>query len=165
MVPAAFTFLDALPLAASGKLDRRAFPAPAWGAAEAEYAAPRTPVEELLCAIFTEVLDLGAVAGRGPLGTGENFFELGGHSLLATQVIARVRQSFGVELPLRAVFEAPTAAEFAATVEAQLIEALSDAELAEQLEGLESLSDEELRHLLDEPGPEPRVPSLPGQPA
>ena len=70
----------------------------------AEYVAPRTPIEEVLAG------DLGGGAGARQVGVHDNFFELGGHSLLATQVIARVREGFGVELPLRALFEAPTVA-------------------------------------------------------
>ncbi|HEY0018768.1 MAG TPA: amino acid adenylation domain-containing protein, partial [Longimicrobium sp.] len=113
MVPAAFVVLDAFPLTANGKVDRRAFPAPAdAGADGAEYVAPRTPVEELLAGIWCEVL------GRERVGAHEGFFELGGHSLRATRVISRVRSAFGVDLPVRALFDAPTVAGLAARVEA-----------------------------------------------
>ncbi|HET7232709.1 MAG TPA: non-ribosomal peptide synthase/polyketide synthase [Longimicrobium sp.] len=111
MVPAAFVFLDAFPLNPNGKLDRKALPAPEYGAAEESYVAPRTPAEEVLAGIWAELL------GRERVGAEEGFFDLGGHSLLATRVTARVREVFGVELPLRAVFELPALSELAAEIE------------------------------------------------
>ncbi|MBV9772837.1 MAG: amino acid adenylation domain-containing protein, partial [Gemmatimonadetes bacterium] len=110
MVPGAFVALDRLPLNANGKVDRRALPAPEQES-HAEHTAPRTATEEVLAGIWAEVLKTGRV------GVEENFFELGGHSLLATQVVSRARQAFGVELPLRALFEAPTVAELSSRVE------------------------------------------------
>ncbi|HYO54438.1 non-ribosomal peptide synthetase, partial [Archangium sp.] len=103
MVPSVFMALEALPLTTHGKVDRKALPAPeASGAEERAYVAPRTPTEQLLASLWAQVLHTDKV------GLHDNFFELGGHSLLATQVTSRVRSSFGVELPLRALFEAPT---------------------------------------------------------
>jgi len=105
MVPAVFVPLDALPLTPNGKVDRKALPAPAGEArstgAEA-YVAPRRAAAGVLAGIWCEVLDLERV------GLEDNFFELGGHSLVATRVISRVREAFGVELPLRALFESQT---------------------------------------------------------
>src|SRR5262249_44285978 len=100
MAPAAFVFLAELPLNANGKVDRKALPAPDLSGQLEQYVAPRTPTEEVLAQIWAEVLGLERV------GVADNFFVLGGHSLLATQVMARVRESLGVEAPVRALFEA-----------------------------------------------------------
>ncbi|MFL5385319.1 MAG: AMP-binding protein, partial [Longimicrobiaceae bacterium] len=123
MVPSAFVFLDALPLTPNGKLDRKALPAPDFAPAEKRYVAPRTPTEEALAEIWAETLRLERV------GVTESFFDLGGHSLLATLMVARVQQVFGVEVPLRAIFDEPTVAELAGRVDSAL-EAM-DAELAQ----------------------------------
>ncbi|HKV06814.1 MAG TPA: amino acid adenylation domain-containing protein [Thermoanaerobaculia bacterium] len=111
MVPAAFVVLAALPLSPSGKVDRKALPAPDWQSARESPAAPRTPVEEIVAALYAELLRVPAVGGQ------DGFFDLGGHSLLATRAVSRVREVFGVELPLRVLFERPRVAELSAAIE------------------------------------------------
>jgi amino acid adenylation domain-containing protein len=106
MVPSAFVILDHWPLTANGKVDRTALPAPDGRSASAagDFVAPRTPEEEILAAVWADVLGLERV------GIEDNFFLLGGHSLLATQVISRVREAFSIELQVRTIFEEPTIA-------------------------------------------------------
>jgi hypothetical protein len=129
MVPALFVPLAGLPLTPNGKVDRRALPAPDWSRSldRAVHQPPRTAAEEMLAAIWCEVLRIPTV------GAFDDFFAIGGHSLLATQVVARLRAAVGVELPLRVLFETPTLAELAQVVEEQLIlqmDDLTDEELA-----------------------------------
>lgn len=111
MLPASFVFLERLPLTSSGKVDRRALPRPETFFA-GDDAPPRTQVETLLAAIWSELL------GVERIGTNDDFFALGGHSLLATRVIARIHAALGVDLPLRTVFEAPNLASLAARIDA-----------------------------------------------
>ncbi|HEX8474860.1 MAG TPA: amino acid adenylation domain-containing protein [Pyrinomonadaceae bacterium] len=115
MLPSAFVMLDALPLTPNGKIDRRALPAPGQSRPDLQenFVAPRNADEETMAEIFSEVLHLARV------GVDDNFFELGGHSLLATQVVSRVRESYGVELPVRRLFESPTIASLTKEVVAQ----------------------------------------------
>jgi len=111
MVPAAFVPVDALPLTRNGKVDRRALPDPDPASSSAGSVPPRTPTETELARIWAELLGVERV------GAEDGFFALGGHSLLATRVTTRVRVAFGVELPLRAVFESPTLSALAAAVD------------------------------------------------
>jgi len=111
MLPSAFVLLEKLPLTASGKVDRAALPKPDLARQSgASFVAPRTPVQEVLAAVWVEVLDVERV------GIHDNFFDLGGHSLLGTQVISRIQDLLKVQLPLRALFEAPTVAELSQLV-------------------------------------------------
>ncbi|GHA72427.1 non-ribosomal peptide synthetase [Streptomyces termitum] len=110
MVPALYVAMEALPLTANGKVDRKLLPVPAQGV-RAAARTPRTPQEQLLCEVFGEVLGLPA-----PAGPDDSFFDLGGHSLLATRLTGRIRTALGADLPVRAVFDAPTPAGLAARV-------------------------------------------------
>ncbi len=111
MVPNLIVALDTLPLTPNGKVDRKALPAPVAPSSKDNVVAPRTPVEQAIWEIWRDVLRLR------DFGVHDNFFELGGHSLLATQVMARMREVLRVDLPLRALFEAPDVAGLAAAAE------------------------------------------------
>ncbi|MET0647985.1 MAG: amino acid adenylation domain-containing protein, partial [Pyrinomonadaceae bacterium] len=129
MVPAAFAELESLPLTANGKVDRRALAALEVESAveRAAYEAPRTPVEELLCSIWEEVLGVERVGVR------DNFFELGGHSLLATQVVSRCRELLECDVPLRTLFDSPTVAKLA-----EALLAISGEDDGEELAGVDA---------------------------
>jgi amino acid adenylation domain-containing protein len=113
MVPSSFVILDKLPLTPNGKIDRKALPAPEITREDlsAEYAPPTNEAEEKLVKIVGKLLNIKKV------GINDNFFELGGHSLLATQFMSRLRTAFGVELPLKTLFEKPTSAQIAEEIE------------------------------------------------
>jgi acyl carrier protein len=125
MVPTFFIELDQMPLTPNGKVDRKALPDPDQSEiVEREYVAPRTPVEEVLGDIWSDVL------GVEQISVHDDFFDLGGHSLLATQVISRVRKTYNIELPLRRLFETPTIARFAELIEEQKDQVSEDLEPA-----------------------------------
>ncbi|MCM3623871.1 amino acid adenylation domain-containing protein [Brevibacillus borstelensis] len=113
MIPSLFVLLDAFPLTSNGKVDRKSLPAPdeSQFARDREWVGPRTPAEQSLAEIWSEVL------GVQRIGVHDNFFEIGGHSLLATQVISRISSHFGVEVSLRTFFEQPIIEHLAALVD------------------------------------------------
>jgi aryl carrier-like protein len=113
MQPAVFVMLDKMPLTVNGKIDRRALPAPGSTRPEMDqaYEQPRSPAEEQLAQIWSEVLRLER------LGVHDNFFDLGGNSLLGTKMTARIRDRFHVELTLRNLFESPTIAQLCALID------------------------------------------------
>jgi acyl carrier protein len=141
MIPAAFAWLDAMPLTPAGKLDRRALP-PIAAQSEQTYVAPRNAVERVLAGIWGELLQRDAV------GVNDNFFELGGHSLLAAQINARVREAFGVEVPLHAVFESPTVAGLAAALTSDATERDRVEKTAELLVEVAGITEDEAELLL-----------------
>jgi hypothetical protein len=144
MLPAVFLFLETLPLTPNGKLDRHALPdpGPARPDLKEQYVAPRTPVEEILVGIWSRVLGLEQV------GIYDNFFELGGHSLLATQVASRIRDAFRMELPLFALFAAPTVAGLARVLIEHEAIAGQVATLARLHKKIDALSLDEMRQAL-----------------
>jgi acyl carrier protein len=144
MVPSAFVFLDTLPFTPNGKVDRRALPVPDQRSPELQetMVAPRTAVEETVAGIWVDLLGLQQVSIHN------NFFDLGGHSLKAMQVVSRLRGALHVDLPLSALFEAPTVAGLAAVIQKTQTRAAEQADLAYILSELHALSDEEAQQLL-----------------
>src|SRR5215213_587316 len=136
MVPSSLVTLDSLPLTPSGKVDRRSLPAPDLSDIRAEnaYAEPRTPAEEQLVEIWEEILGLERV------GIHDNFFELGGHSLLATRVVSRLNRHFGVELPLRVLFEDSTIEGLALAV--TQMQAAAEIDIEQLLAQVEQMQDQ-----------------------
>jgi amino acid adenylation domain-containing protein len=116
MIPSLFVFLDTLPLTPAGKLDRKELPPPddLRPTLDQRLVTPRTEIEELIAQVWREVLKLEKISVH------DNFFDLGGHSLLATRVVSRLRKNFSIDLPLRKIFEMPTVAGLARTVETAL---------------------------------------------
>jgi SAM-dependent methyltransferase/acyl carrier protein len=164
MAPSAYVLLDVLPLTPNGKIDRAALPRPdrTRPRLTKAFVAPRSEVEDQLAQIWSQVLAVDEV------GVDDSFFaELGGHSLLATQVVSRVREVLRVELPLRSMFETPTIAALAVTIESlRQVPAASPAmepmtlALADDALDVGQLSDEEVDRMLRElgaggPAPEP----------
>ncbi|MCP3962382.1 MAG: amino acid adenylation domain-containing protein [bacterium] len=147
MVPSSFTFLDRMPLTRTGKLNRRALPEPSAPSAASELIEPRSETEQQLAAIWRRWLKLDDV------GVTDNFFELGGHSLLATQVIGDVLESFGVEVPLRVMFDSPTIEGLAIAVAAHEAERVDADAMEKMLDDLEGLADDELEVFLAQEDP------------
>ncbi|HEY0462302.1 MAG TPA: amino acid adenylation domain-containing protein [Pyrinomonadaceae bacterium] len=148
MIPTHFVRLDSFPLTGSGKIDRRKLPEPVKkGLArdgEPTYVAARTPVERFLAGCWCNLLQLEKVSIH------DNFFELGGHSLTATQFVSRIRDEFGLELPLYRVFERPTIELLALEIIQKQAAQEEQSELEALLSELESLSEEDLEELLSE---------------
>jgi acyl carrier protein len=144
MIPSAFVMLDVMPLTHNGKVDRRALPVRdnSRPSLEAPFAAPTTPTEEELAAIWAEVLSLDRV------GIHDNFFDLGGHSLAATRVVSQVFRHFQLELPLQSLFGSPTVAAMAAVITENRAKRLGEGDLYRILSEIESLSDEESEELI-----------------
>jgi amino acid adenylation domain-containing protein len=113
MVPGAFVPLDKLPVTRNGKLDQRALPAPQWSASTADVVVELDAVEHQVAQLMAQVLGVDAVTDPA-----QSFFAMGGHSLSAVRLAARLRETFGVDVRLKALFEAPTVAGLAAHVRA-----------------------------------------------
>jgi amino acid adenylation domain-containing protein len=141
MVPSSFVLLDRIPITANGKIDLKALPTPTDNAvARGEYVAPRTPAEETLAKIWRDILKLGRV------GVYDNFFELGGNSLLAMQLMARIRMTFRVEVPVRTLFDLPTLGELSLRLDSQQSVAADAARAAEEM--VAAMSPDEVRAML-----------------
>jgi len=144
MMPAAFEVVDEFPLTSGGKINRRALPAPEFNrpATDAALDPPTTPLEEMLLDAWREVLKVALI------GIHENFFDLGGHSLLAARLVSNVRNVLDIDLNMVDVFEAPTISTMAEMLYPRVAERESDAELAQLIEELTGLSDEEAQSRL-----------------
>jgi acyl carrier protein len=138
--------LESLPLTPNGKVDRLALPARDRSRPELEvaYATPRSDVEKLLAEIWAEVLAIDSI------GIHDNFFDLGGDSLAASRVISRVIQSFKLDLPVKALFDAPTVARMAEVVKQNETHRAEDAALEQMLRLLETMTEEEAQRYVDE---------------
>jgi len=154
MIPSAVVLLDNMPLTATGKIDRRALPDPRTARPELDrpFVAPRTPIEVQLAQIWSEVLGLDHV------GVDDNFFDLGGHSLTAARVVTRAIKHFQLELPLAALFQAPTVADMALVILEAQAKRLESSDLDRILSDVEALSEEEaervLKRALQDPKPQ-----------
>ncbi len=129
MVPSVFVQLATMPLTPNGKIDRAALPAPNAENTlrDEEFIRPRTPIEQRLATTLCSLMNLSEVS------VNDNFFLLGGHSLLGTQLIVKIRGTFGVDLALRTLFDAPTIAELSAEIEQQIIAKVENMSEAEAL--------------------------------
>jgi acyl carrier protein len=136
--------MEAMPLNANGKVDRKRLPEVERreGEERNKEERPRTMVEEVMARIWGEVLRVEEV------GIYENFFELGGHSLLATQIIARVREAYQVEMPLRTLFERPTVATLSEWIESNVD--MKAEKISDLIEALGHISSDEAKTLLED---------------
>jgi acyl carrier protein len=134
LVPSVFVALDSLPLTPNGKVDRRALPAPQVNGNGAAYVAPRTDTERRLATLWQAVL--GANYTGVHAGVDDNFFDAGGHSLLATQLLWQIKETFDVELPMRTLFERPTIAGLAESIDTILWAAPDHVFIAEDAAGI-----------------------------
>jgi acyl carrier protein len=156
MVPGAWVRMEELPLTPSGKIDRRALPAPDMSRPQMKepFVPAGTQTEQLLAEIWSELLKVT------PIGIHDDFFALGGDSLLATRLIFKTRSALHVEIPVRTIFEARTISRLAGYIEAAGNAEADEAErIAQLLEQLEQLPDQEVSALLkvDESGEAPNV--------
>lgn len=144
MIPSIFVTLKEIPLTPNGKVNRAELPVPQLSedGTNANFVAPRNPLEETLAAIWRETL------GVAQVGVESNFFDLGGHSLLATRVVSQIRERFGVELPLRVLFESPTIAGLAQHLDAVHAKDTQLSRILSMLENVENISEEEVTALL-----------------
>lgn len=142
MIPSAIVFLNSLPQTPNGKVDRNALPEPELATAQKVYVAPQSPVEIELARIWSAILKVEKI------GRNDDFFELGGHSLLAIQIIARVRETFQIEIPLRAVFEAKNIAAFGESVVQAIAQSGKNNELDSILSELDTMTDEQAQQLV-----------------
>jgi acyl carrier protein len=147
MLPTWFVLLNSLPLTSTGKIDRRALPAPTNEnlGPDHKYFAPRSPTEEIVAVIFAELLQ------KNRTGILDNFFESGGHSLLAVQLASRLRETFQVEVSLRRIFDNPTVAGVAAALLEKEDERMRVERTAELMAKLAAISDDQAETMLENP--------------
>jgi len=144
MVPNVFMIIEAFPINANGKIDRKALPAPRQGyrGSEQPFVASRSAVEMTITGIWSEIIGIETV------GVFDNFFALGGHSLLATRVLTRIREAFGVDIPLHTLFKAPTVANLAMAVEEEQRRQGQEKSFDQILHEIEHLSPDDVQHSL-----------------
>jgi acyl carrier protein len=145
MIPFRFSHLESLPLS-NGKLNKKALPPPEGIRPQMSqaYAPPENELQQMLCAIWSEVLGIEKVGIR------DNFFDLGGHSLAAARVVSRIVKQFQLEMPQQLLFQSPTIADTAAVIAVNQGKTLDEQSLTRLLEDLEALSDEEAQRLVGE---------------
>jgi amino acid adenylation domain-containing protein len=153
MVPSSVVLLETMPLTSNGKIDRRALAASdRERTTREEFVAPRNSIERKLAEIWSELLGIEQVDvnDRFLVSIHDHFFDLGGHSLMAVRMFSRVREAFGVELPLNLIFtSAPTIAGLAQAIEQYMVETADVSEVVAMLKELDELSDEEIKALLE----------------